>query len=50
MLSTGALDSDDTPSAAAIKWLQGDRQGALETLVQPLGAGDDKAVTQVILQ
>jgi len=49
MLSTGAQDSDDPPSAAAIKWLQGNRQGALETLVQPHGTSDDKADAQVIM-
>ena len=36
MLQPGAQEAGDAPGAAAIRWLQGDRQGTVHTLLQSI--------------
>ena len=52
-LRAGALEAEDASGAAAIRWLQGDMQGAVQTLLQSLARIDDtradSASAQVLL-
>ncbi len=41
LLQAGAQEAEDASGAAAIMWLQGDTQGAVHTLLQPLARGAD---------
>lgn len=41
MLQAGAEEAGDAPGRAAIRWLQGDRQGAVQTLLQSLAMQED---------
>ena len=41
LLHAGAQEADDASGAAAIMWLQGDRQGAVQTLLQSLARRDN---------
>ena len=44
LLQAGAQEAEDASGAAAIMWLQGDTQGAVHTLLQPLARGADAGV------
>ena len=53
VLQAGAQEAGDAPGEAAIRWLQGDRQGAVQTLLQSLvpraGAASAAACAEVLL-